>query len=90
MTLVCVQNILDLSRPATVELQRENMDIIAAEQEINNLIGAFQDMQTNVVEKHSQLYQNAVDLAHKLGIKPSMPRIVRTPIYRDNCPANNR
>ena len=45
VTLVVVQYILDLCRPATFKLQRENMDIIAAEQEINNLKGAFQDMQ---------------------------------------------
>ena len=52
------------------------MDIIAAEQEINSLKSGFEDMKTNIMEQHSELQQNVVDLAHKLGIEPSMPRIV--------------
>ena len=64
------------------------MDIILAEQEINSLKSAFEDMKTNIMEEHSQLHQSAVDLAHNLGIEPSMPRIVQTQRFRDNCPAD--
>ena len=37
VTLVIVKYILGLTRPATVKLQKEEMDILAAEQEISTV-----------------------------------------------------
>lgn len=88
MTLVIVKYILNLTRPATVKLQSEEMDILKAEQEIATLQNALEDMQTNIEGHHHRLFEEAVQLAEKVGIQPSRPRIVQRQIYRSNCPAS--
>ena len=88
MTLVIVKYILNLTRPATVKLQSEEMDILKAEQEIATLQNALKDMQKNIEGHHHQLFEQAVQLSQKVGIQPSRPRIVQRQIFRSNCPAS--
>lgn len=88
VTLVIVKYILNLTRPATVKLQSEEMDILKAEQEIATLRNALKDMQTNIEGHHHRLFEEAVQLAEKVGIEPSRPRIVQRQIFRSNCPAS--
>ena len=82
VSLVIVRYILDLTRPATVKLQWEEMDILKAEQEISNLKETLEDFQSNVDEKHNRLYQEAVQLASEIGIEPSQPRTVHRRGFR--------
>ena len=88
VTLVIIKYILNLTRPATVKLQSEEMDILKAEQEIATLRNALKDMQTNIEGHHHRLFEEAVQLAEKVGIQPSRPRIVQCQIFRSNCPAS--
>ena len=64
------------------------MDILKAEQEIATLRNALKDMQTNIEGHHHRLFEEAVQLAEKVGIQPSRPRIVQRQIFRSNCPAS--
>ncbi|XP_068703325.1 52 kDa repressor of the inhibitor of the protein kinase-like [Montipora foliosa] len=89
VTLVIVKYILNLTRPATVKLQSEEMDILKAEQEITTLQNALKDMQTNIEGHHHRLFDEAVQLSQKVGLEPSRPRIVQRQIFRSNCPASN-
>ena len=76
MTLAVVEYILNLTRPAIVELQSEEMDILKAEQKIATLQNALKNMQTNIEGHHHRLFQEAVQLSQKVCIQPSRPRIV--------------
>ena len=85
ITLVIVKYILNLTRPATVELQSEEMDLLNAEQEISSLWRALENVQTNLDQKHRELYDEAEQLAAEVDIEPSRPRIVQRQINRPNA-----
>ena len=68
VTLVIVKYILNLTRPATVKLQNEEMDILKAEQEIATLQKALKDMQINTEGHHHRLFEEAVQLSEKVSI----------------------
>ena len=89
ISLVIVRYILDLTRPVTVKLQREEMDILKAEQEISNLKDALNDFREDINAEHSRLYEEAVQLAGGIGIEPSQPRTVQRQVHRDNAPATS-
>ena len=89
VTLVIVKYILNLTRPATVKLQREEMDILSAEREISSLKRTLQHFQTNIDQNHDRLYLAAVQLVGEVDIEPSQPRAVSRQIYRANNPALN-
>ena len=77
VSLVIVRYILDLTRPVTVKLQREEMDILKAEKEITNLKDSLEDFQSNIDEENKKLYQESVQLTGEIGIEPSQPRTVQ-------------
>lgn len=89
VTLVIVKYILGLTRPATVKLQRKEMDILAAEQEISTLKDALQEMHAHIDQHHHRLYEEAVQLSERIGIQPSRPRTVQRQVYRDNNPSSS-
>jgi hypothetical protein len=49
VTLVIVRYILDLTRPATVKLQRKEMDLLKAHTEISFLKRNLQDLRSNII-----------------------------------------
>ena len=87
ITLVVVKHILDLSRPLTVKLQRKEIDLVKATDEIERLKSALIDIQDHIDERHHSLYTEAVELAGSIQIDPTMPRIVNRQIHRANAPA---
>ena len=89
VTLVVVQYILGLTKPASLESQKGEMDILTTEQEIPTQKHVLEDMQANVNQHHIQLYQKAVQLARKIAIQPSMPRTAQSQMFRDNCSASS-
>ena len=47
------------------------MDLLKADQEISSLRKAFEDMCVEIDDRHHRLYEEAVELAAKVGIQPS-------------------
>ena len=87
VTLVIVRHILDLTRPLTVRLQKKAMDLLKAKEEIDLLKSALTDMQTDIDTRHHALYEEAVTLARRVSVQPSMPRIIQRQVHRNNAPA---
>lgn len=87
VTLVVLRHILDLTRPLTVKLQRKEIDLMKAKEEIERLEAALTDMQDHIENRHHSLFTEAVGLAESINIEPSMPRIVNRQIHRANAPA---
>ena len=52
VTLVVVRHILDLTRPLTVKLQRKEIDLMKAKEEIERLEAALTDMQDHIEDRH--------------------------------------
>ena len=89
VAIVVVRHILDLTRPLTLKLQRKEIDLLKAKDEISLLKNALADMQRNINRRHNQLYVEAVALAASVGVQPSMPRVAVRQANRANAPANN-
>ena len=87
VTLVIVRYILDLTKPLTVRLQKKAMDLLKAKEEIVLLKSALRDMQTDIDTRHHTLYEEAVTLARRVSVQPSMPRIIQRQVHRSNAPA---
>ena len=75
VAIVVVRHILDLTRPLTLKLQRKEIDLFKAKDEIALMKHALADMQRNIDVRHHQLYVEAVELAASIGVHPSMPRV---------------
>ena len=89
VTLVIVRYILDLTRQVTVKLQRREMDLLNADQEISSLKQALEDMRINIYDQHHRLYEEAVQLAVEVGLDPNRPRTVQRQIHRSNLPSSS-
>ena len=88
ITVVILRHILDLTRPLTVRLQKKAMDLLKAKEEIVLLKSALRGMQTDLNTRHYALYEEAVTLARRVSVQPSiMPRIVQRQVYRNNAPS---
>ena len=44
-------------------------------------------MQTDIDTRHHALYEEAVTLARRVSVQPSMPRIIQRQVHRNNAPA---
>ena len=86
ITVVIVRHILDLTRPLTVRLQKKAMDFLKAREELLLLKSALRGMQTDLNTRHHALYEEAVTLARRVSVQPSMPRIIQRQVYRNNAP----
>ena len=87
--MVIVRYILDLTRPATVKLQRKEMDLLKAHSEITTLKNALKDLRSNIDVAHHQLYEESVELAAKIGLQPSKSRVIPEQVYRNNNPSQS-
>ena len=87
VTLVIVRHILDLTRPLTLRPQKKAMDLLKAKEDIVPLKSALTDMQTDIDTQHPTLYEEAVTLARRVSVQPSMSRIIQRQIHRNNAPA---
>ena len=76
VTLVIVRHILDLTRPITVRLQKKAVDLLKAKEEIVLLKSALTGIETDLNTRHRALYEEAVTLARRVSVQPSMPRII--------------
>ena len=88
-TLVIVRYILDFARPATVKLQRKEMYLLKAHSEITTLKNALLGLRSNIDVEHHQLYEESVELAARIGLQPSKPRVIPVQVYRNNNPSQS-
>ena len=86
VTLVIVRHILDLTRPLTVRLQKKAMDLLKAKEEIVLLKSTLTGMRTDLNTRRHALYEEAVTLARRVSVQPSMPRIVQRQVHRNTAP----
>ena len=63
------------------------MDLLKANEEIVLLKSALRDMQTDIDNRHHTLYEEAVTLARRVSVQPSMPKIIQRQVHRKNAPA---
>ena len=87
--LVTVCQMLQETRPLTKQLQATQLDVIAAVENINLLYASLRLIRNEMEEKHQILFDEAKNLAGKLGTVPSRPRTARIKVHRESSPADN-
>ncbi|XP_017465537.1 PREDICTED: 52 kDa repressor of the inhibitor of the protein kinase-like [Rhagoletis zephyria] len=87
--LFCLSDVLSLTRPLSVSLQKEDMDFANASQKIESLISVLADQRQEVEEKFKQIFTDATKLAEELNIEVKKPRTTGRQVRRENHDTSN-
>ncbi|KAL5497565.1 hypothetical protein EMCRGX_G014061 [Ephydatia muelleri] len=70
-------------------LQGKAVDIVKAFRDIQEVKHDFQCLRDGVDMEFQAIYNQAERLGQSVGVEPSLPRIAKMQMYRDNYPAEN-
>ena len=65
------------------------MDLLKAHSEITILKNALKDMRSNIDVEHHQLYEESIELAARIMLQPSKPRVIPVQVHRNNNPSQS-
>ena len=89
VALVITRNVFDLTIDVTRVLQARNNDILDAIHLINTLKAKFSEIRCNIHFYHKKWYDNALELAKKVKVCESKPRICSRQTNRSNPPSED-
>ena len=78
ITLVITRSIFDYLLPATRKVQFKGLDVAKLADIISSLKSSIQNLRISVDQYHSKWYNDALNLAEKVGIKESNIKKPRT------------
>ncbi|KAK2148569.1 hypothetical protein LSH36_491g02032, partial [Paralvinella palmiformis] len=81
------QGILSYIEPISVNLQRNNQDVINAMTEDQEVIRALQEQRDNIDTFHERLYSLMVSTAESVNVELGASRVVARQGHRTNAPA---
>ena len=77
VALVITTQMLDYTMPLTRRLQQRKIDIVRSLQCINLMKETINELRANVEEIHEKFYQQAVEMAKKIKVDESVPRLCK-------------
>eukprot|EP00112_Aurelia_sp_Birch-Aquarium-sp1_P020218 Seg5161.1 transcript_id=Seg5161.1/GoldUCD/mRNA.D3Y31 product="52 kDa repressor of the inhibitor of the protein kinase" protein_id=Seg5161.1/GoldUCD/D3Y31 len=80
---------LEITRPLTKQLQSPKIDVVACQNEVNLLCTMLQRNRNEISELHQEWFEEAVEIAEKVGTTPSKPRTARSQQHRYNTPSDS-
>lgn len=84
ITLVVVRKVFDFTHSVTTLLQGESIDIVAGFDLITSLIDVFVNTRNNIDHLFEEWYSHALEIARKVGIEESKPRLCSRQKNREN------
>ena len=87
--LVIVSRLLEVTLPLTKQLQSPTIDIVASVEKVTLLFAMLQRMRYEISESHEEWFEEAKNLAARVGSVPLVPRVARIQKYRANVPSEN-
>lgn len=87
--LYCLSDILALTHPLSILLQKETIDLGGASKVINSLTSLLETRQNNVSEHFKGIFSEAEKKAQELGIDIKIPRLCRKQTHRANYQTNS-
>ena len=81
MAFIVVKNCLLLIKGITVKLQKRDVDVISADNMIDDTKQKIVDLRTNLDAKHEEWFKEAKETAEEVGAKLRMPQITRSQVY---------
>ena len=89
VTLIVVSRCLEVTRPLTKQLQGCDIDVVKSIEKITLLFAMLKRSREEVSKDHDSWYQEAMELAEKVGTVPQKPRTASVQEYRNNVPAES-
>jgi len=86
--LVSLYYLLHPLHGVTVYLQGRTIDIVKAYQLIDETVSDIKATRNNVEQEFKKIFEQAERIAEKLNVDPSLPRIAKRQVHRQNQPAN--
>ena len=87
--LVIVSRMLEITRPLTRQLQSPTLDVVACQNEVNLLYSMLERNRNEISELNQEWFEEAVEIAEKVGTTPSKPRTARSQQHRSNTPSDS-
>lgn len=75
--------------PLTRRLQEQKIDVLSSLNQIQLLKETISDLRAKVYETHGKLYQQCIQMAEKINVPESRPRVCKVQIFRENYPADS-
>lgn len=82
--LFCLGDILSLTQPLSVILQKETIDLAKASEIVKSLIATLEQRRREVDEHFNEIFENAKQMAEKLDIDVKRPRTCARQTRREN------
>ena len=89
VTIRITAGILDYTMPLTRRLQERIINLLSSLNQIQLLKDTISHLRTKVDETHRKLYQQCLQMAEKVNIPESGPRVWKVQIFRENYPADS-
>ena len=90
MALLIFESVTGLMQPVSRHLQKVGNDLIAALQNVDNLVAVLSQWRNRATAKFAELFQLAKELCQKLDVNLTAPKVVGKSQYRSNAGANSR
>ena len=89
VALLILESVTGLMQPVSQHLQKVGNDLIAALQNVDNLVAVLSQWWNRATAKFAELFQLAEELCQKLDVNLTAPRVVGKSQYRSNAGANS-
>ena len=89
VALVIARDVLAYTKALSVKLQGRYVDVVKAYNQIAFVKTTLQSARDDVDTVHAGIYEMALEIATKVGVDESMPRISRQQQNRANVPCSN-
>ena len=84
ISLIRLYRLLHPLAGITNRLQEQGVDIIKAHDDVSSVIKDTKSTRKNIDKEFSVIFEQAERVAAKVGTQPSMPRIAKKQVNRDN------
>ena len=89
VALVIAKDVLAYTKALSVKLQGRYVDVVRAYNNISFVKTTLQCARDDVDTVHARMYESALEIATKVGVDESLPRISRRQQHRANVPSSN-
>ena len=89
VALVIAKDVLAYTKALSIKLQGRFVDVVSAYNQINFVKTTLQCARDDVDSVHARIYETALEIATKVGVDESMPRISKRQQHRANVPSSD-
>ena len=89
VALVITKDVLAYTKALSIKLQGRYVDVVSAYNQISFVKTTLQCARDDIGAVHARIYETALEIATKVGVDESMPRVSRLQQHRANVPSSD-